>query len=616
MIRKLMQSYYAKISLACICIVSIVTGVFSCLCYGLISRQNVSEHLNNYNILANNQSAALSSRLASFSDFFYPVFNDPEAYEALCELYLSPNGSLSNETTDLLLDTMNALCASDPYCCGMLLLTRTGRLYQYDTKYVSLIPLNFVRTTFRFTPYQIQIITDSQISELSSDLELPASHVYGLSGTLFRYKGNELENLGYMIALYSTEEFGNILTSSGLEDTAEYTITDSAFSVIYSSEGNYDSGNIESLLSQPVRDTVNNARLISAAGNDYYISSLYQNNYDYYTTYVLPAENIPASAAQTLLLLFSLLLPLGCILLYSTVFRSSGRKVRNILNSMEIVGRNNLSYRMAIPKGNDEFASITHSFNHMCDELQKNVENVYLFEISQRKSELYAMQTSINPHFLYNALEQIRVQTLNGDGNKAAHMLLLLSKMYRYQTRRNLFISIAEECAQTENLINLYSCRISDCEYEIHADAGAKKYGIPKNILQPLVENSFVHGFTPEQENAFLTITAAFPEGAEKIRFTIEDNGRSVTEEDLELLREKLRQPVMNRDEENGFALSNVNNRLKLVFGEGACLELSVGEGGSGFRVAFSIPPILPEDLAASYSGTASGAEMSSGVHA
>ena len=110
-------------------------------------------------------------------------------------------------------------------------------------------------------------------------------------------------------------------------------------------------------------------------------------------------------------------------------------------------------------------------------------------------------------------------------------------------------------------------------------------------------------------------ITAAFPEGAEKICFTIEDNGRSVSEEDLELLREKLRQPVLNRDEENGFALSNVNNRLKLVFGESACLELSVGEDGSGFRVSFSIPPVLPEDLAASYSGAAFGTDLSSAEH-
>lgn len=605
MIRKLMQSYYAKISLICICIVSIVTGMFSYLCYNLISRQNISEHLSDYNVLISNQSAALSSRITSFSDFFYPVFNDPDAYAALRTLYLSPNGSLPNETMDILLDTMNALCASDSYCCGVLLLTRTGRLYLYDTKYVSLIPLNFVRTTFRFTPYQVQIITDSQISELSSNMELPASHVYGLSGTLLHYKNNQLDNLGYMIALYSTEEFNNILASSGLENSAIFTISDDSLSVIYSSEGKYDTLDMEDLLEQPGRDTINNARLVSKGGEDYYVSSLYQNNYNYYTTYMLPAKNIPLSTAQNLLLLLCLLLPLLCILLYSTVFRSSGRKVRNILNSMEIVGRNNLSYRMAVPKGNDEFVSITHSFNHMCDELQKNVENVYLFEISQRQSELYAMQTSINPHFLYNALEQIRVQILNGEGGKASRMLLLLSKMYRYQTKRNLFISIAEECAQTENLINLYSYRISDCEYDIHVDNTARRYGIPKNLLQPLIENSFVHGFSPEQENGMITITALFAEDAGEIHFSIEDNGRSITPEDLELLREKLRQPVMNRDEENGFALSNVNNRLKLVFGESACLKLSVGENGAGFKVCFSIPPVLPEELTASYSNTA-----------
>ena len=602
MIRKLTQSYYAKISFICICIVGIVTGLFSYLCYGLISRQNVSEHLSDYNILINNQSSALSSRLASFSDFFHPVFSNPDAYKALCDLYLSPNGILPNETTDILLDTMSALCASDSYCCGMLLLTRTGRLYQYDTKYVSLIPLNLVRTTFRFTPYQLQLIPDSKISEMSLDMELPASHVYGLSGTLFRYRGDMLENLGYMIALYSTEEFSNILASSGLEDTAEFTIMNDSFSVIYSSSGDYASTDMEALLAQPYKNAGANVRLLSSPEGKCYFSSLPQNNYNYFTVYRLPAENIPISTAQVTLLLLSLLLPLVCILLYSTVFRTSGRKVRNILTSMEIVGRNNLSYRMALPKGNDEFANIAHSFNHMCDELQKNVENVYLFEISQRKSELYAMQTSINPHFLYNALEQIRVQILHGNREKASRMLLLLSKMYRFQTKRNLFISIAEECAQMENLINLYAFRISECEYDIHVDNGVKKYGIPKNILQPLVEISFVHGFTPEQDDGLITITVTFSDTADAICFTVEDNGRSVTPEELKLLREKLLQPVLNRDEENGFALSNVNNRLKLVFGESACLNLSLGQDGAGFLVSFSIPPVLPEDLAASYS--------------
>ena len=111
---------------------------------------------------------------------------------------------------------------------------------------------------------------------------------------------------------------------------------------------------------------------------------------------------------------------------------------------------------LPVPKNDDEFTQIIKSFNRMCDDLQRNVEKAYLYEIAQRKAELYAMQTSINPHFLYNALEQIRVQILKSNSAAASHMLLLLSKMYRNQTRRNLYITIAEECSQSENLINFY----------------------------------------------------------------------------------------------------------------------------------------------------------------
>ena len=587
MIRKLMQSYYAKISLACICIVILITGVFTYLCYGLISRQNVSEHLGNYNILANNQSAALSSRMASFSDFFHPVFNNPQAYEALCELYLSPNGSLPNETTDVLLDTMNALCASDPYCCGMLLLTRTGRLYQYDTQYVSLIPLNFVRTTFRFTPYQIQIITDSQISELSDDMDLPASHVYGLSGTLFRYNADRLENLGYMIALYSTEEFSNILASSNLENTAEFTIADSAFSVIYSSDDNYGDADIENLLAQPFRDTINNARLISDAGEDYYISSLYQNSYGYYTIYALPAENILPSTAQVSLLLLGLLLPLLCILLYSTVFRSSGRKVRNILKSMEIVGRNNLSYRMPTPRSNDEFASITHSFNHMCDELQKNVENVYLFEISQRKSELYAMQTSINPHFLYNTLNTIKWMAIVSKADNIASCVTALGNLLQPLFRNTKTTwPLSEELNYLKNYLCIMNYRTGEpVVFTPDIDSSVLGCTVPKFILQPLLENA-VSNFNPSSEiKNSISLTGSRREN--EILLRLQDNGLGIPAAKLALLQNLL---ASNEDcsapldraslpEGIGIGILNTNRRIKLQYGNSSGLTIDSSEG-------------------------------------
>ena len=81
------------------------------------------------------------------------------------------------------------------------------------------------------------------------------------------------------------------------------------------------------------------------------------------------------------------------------------------------------------------------------------------------------------------------------------------------------------------------------------------------------------------------------------LELAVEDNGSSITQEELELLKEKLSQPVMKRNEDNGFALSNVNTRLKLVFGEDSCLLPQAGSDGCGFRIAFYIPAVLPEDI-------------------
>lgn len=602
MFRKLTKSYYTKIILLCTLLVLSVTGSLLYLCSRLIRQQEVSDYLSSYNIVISNQSAALSARLTAFADFFFPLISNSDAYDALCELYLSPNGDIPGETSELLLETLHSLCSADNYCCGLLLVTRTGRLYQYDTRYAALIPLELTQTSFSFTPYSLQILSDARISDLSSELEKSASHVYGLSGTVFLPKENGVSNLGYLIALYSTEEFSNLAADSGLENTADFTIMDRDYNMIYASDGNYDGDSLPYYPPLPGSEdfTESFPRRITGNGSSYYVSSLYQNRYGYFTSYCLPEESLPISPLQTIVIFLGGLISLICILLYGIALRSSNRRVKNIKQGMELVGQNNLSYRMPVPKSNDEFTSIILSFNHMCDELQRNVENIYLFEISQRKAELYAMQTSINPHFLYNALEQIRVQILQGKHNNASQMLLLLSKMYRYQTRRDLFISIGEECAQMENLINLYSYRTNGCDYEIIIDNSLKKYGIPKNILQPLIENCFIHGFSAGQEENMITISISSLQdnGQTFLHFLVQDNGTSMTEEKLAELKQKLNEPVLSRSETNGFALSNVNSRLTLIFGEDATLKLSIGEDG-GFCIAFQIPPVLPEDLSA-----------------
>lgn len=602
MLKRFTNSYYSKITLICVAVICVITAVLLAACSALIYEREGSEYLKNYDIAVSNLSASLLARQNSMANTYAHLFNSSSDYDSLCRLYLSHNGELSQADNEAVLKILSSLTGSDQYCRGVLLLTRTGRLYQYDNRYSTLVDLTLIRTTFRFTPFQLQLLTDAQLDAMSYDYEKPVSHVYGLSGTIFTQTDAGVMNLGYLIPLYSTDEFSTILTDARLDETAVFTITDRERNVLFSSDGLYDT--TDSLVF-PDWDTTTGAaasgpQLKELSGEKWYTASLYNDRYQFYAGYQLPRVLVGSAYIQTAVALFGIFVCLISILLYVIAFRLSDRKIRTIQQGMDLVGQNNLSYRMPVPRSNDEFTQIIRSFNRMCDELQQNVEKAYLYEISQQKAELYAMQTSINPHFLYNALEQIRVQIVKGRSADSAQMVLLLSKMYRNQTRRNLYVSIGEECSFTENLINLYMYRYGNFEYEINVDSSVKKYGIPKNTLQPLIENYFVHGLIPDSDDNLLTVTAASvqEDGQELLEFVVEDNGSSITLKDLAALETKLKEPVLDRREDNGFALSNVNCRLKLVFGERAALHPSPGENGQGFKITFRIPPILPQALA------------------
>lgn len=602
MLKRFTNSYYSKITLLCVTAICVITAVLLAACSALIYEREGSEYLKNYDIAVSNLSASLLARQNSMANSYAHLFNSSSDYDSLCRLYLSPNGDLTPSDNEAVLKILSNLTGADQYCRGVLLLTRTGRLYQYDNRYSTLVDLTLSRTTLRFTPFRLQLLTDSQLDAMSYDYEKPVSHVYGLSGTIFTQTDTGIMNLGYLIPLYSTDEFSTILTDARLDEAAVFSITDEAQNVLFSSDGNYDTA--ENLVF-PDYELAQGAagsgpQLKELSGEKWFTASVYNDRYQFYTSYQLPQALVGSTYIQTAVALFGLFVCLISIMLYVIAFRLSDKKIKTIQQGMNLVGHNNLSYRMPVPRSNDEFTQIIRSFNRMCDELQQNVEKAYLYEISQQKAELYAMQTSINPHFLYNALEQIRVQIIKGRSSDSAQMVLLLSKMYRNQTRRNLYVSIGEECSFTENLINLYMYRYGNFEYEITVDSSVKKFGIPKNTLQPLIENYFVHGLIPDYDDNLLTVTvASVTEGeTELLEFIVEDNGSSITPEELDVLEKKLKEPVLDRKEDNGFALSNVNCRLKLVFGEQAALHPSPKDDGQGFKITFRIPPILPQELA------------------
>lgn len=602
MLQRIKHSYYAKIMIVCISAVLAISMLLLPLCSRLIRMQQQNEYLKNYDLALSALSGSIYSKYSTLASGLAPLFSDEDKYQTLLRLYRHHSKKTPPGYNSDVVSILSTLCSGDSNCQGALLLTRTGHLFQYNIRHGSLQPLTLKYASKPLTPYQVQVLTDVQIENLSNDLQKPAARLYGFCVSVFDPDSDSMEYLGTLILLYSAAEFSAIIDGAGVDDESVFSILDKDLNVIFSSDGTYDSSKklLVNTDSPQLTSSSREAAVLSELdGNSYYTSTLYSERYQVYTTYQLPSDAISHTYIQVILAVLSIAICLAAIFLYFLAFWTSDRKIRSIQKGMERVGENNLTYRLPMTRGKDEFSQIIQSFNSMCDALQRNVEKAYLYEISQRKAELYAMQTSINPHFLYNALEQIRVHILSGHSTDASRMLLLLSKMYRNQTRRNLYISIAEECSQSENLINFYMYRYGDFEYEFHVHSSIKKYGLPKNTLQPLIENFFVHGYIPDSDENFLciSISPVQQENGLFIRFSIEDNGASISEEDLEALKEKLSQPVMSRQENNGFALSNVNQRLKLVFGENAALTPGIGTDGVGFCITFLIPARLPEEL-------------------
>jgi two-component system sensor histidine kinase LytS len=190
------------------------------------------------------------------------------------------------------------------------------------------------------------------------------------------------------------------------------------------------------------------------------------------------------------------------------------------------------------------------------------------------EAELRALQSQINPHFLFNALN-----TLYGVIPRTAHAarstVLNLAEIFRYflQSERT-FIPLAEEMEIVKSYLEIERLRLGPrLETLIDVDPSALSVQIPVLSIQPLVENAIKHGLAPKEGSGLLRVAAKITQG--RVRVTVEDNGRGMVAGDPDLGR-------------SGVGLANVRRRLELCFGAKA--ELTIDSNPGGTRVEFEIP--------------------------
>ncbi|KLU66974.1 MULTISPECIES: sensor histidine kinase [Desulfosporosinus] len=198
------------------------------------------------------------------------------------------------------------------------------------------------------------------------------------------------------------------------------------------------------------------------------------------------------------------------------------------------------------------------------------------------KAELKALQAQINPHFLFNALNTI-VALVRTDGEKARKLLIQLGEFFRKNIQRgDKFVTLRQELEHIRAYLTIEQARFGDnLKVVENIQAEAEDWQLPALTLQPLVENAIKHGIYPKIEGGTVDISCWVEDNA--LRVVISDDGVGIEAERLEEIYQK----KGNSSQGMGLGLSNVNDRLKYLYGSGLLIE---SEQGKGTRILFSIP--------------------------
>ena len=280
---------------------------------------------------------------------------------------------------------------------------------------------------------------------------------------------------------------------------------------------------------------------------------------------------------QIIYVLVAIGLLLAATIISAIISASITHPIKILKDSMKEVEKGNFDNANIEVISEDEIGSLNKSFNIMTAEIQKLMEENIYEQKQKRKSELKALQSQINPHFLYNTLDSI---IWMAEGNKTKEVVLMtssLAKLLRQSiSNENEVLSIEQEIAYIKSYLTIQKMRYKDkLEFEIDVDEDIYQYEIVKLILQPIVENAIYHGIKIKDTMCVLRIRG-FSVGADIIIKVI-DNGVGMSEEVLaQIFNEK-----KNSSSSNGVGVYNVQMRLQLYYGKnyGISYKSVLGEG-------------------------------------
>ncbi|WP_326110822.1 sensor histidine kinase [Paenibacillus macquariensis] len=241
-----------------------------------------------------------------------------------------------------------------------------------------------------------------------------------------------------------------------------------------------------------------------------------------------------------------------------------------------------------------EIAELNYSYNQMVNSLNEMIQVVYQKEIIQSRTELKALQSQINPHFLFNTLEAFFWSLDEKGETELADNVVAMSGLFRYVINRSdedEWVKIGDELDHAERYFKIMEMRLVDrLIWRIEADEACRSIPIPKLLIQPLVENAIMHGVEKRNEQGTVVLRVEAATTPDYTRIMVIDSGPGMDEAMVQQLYATLQDGKKIISNGKGIGLVNVDRRLHLYYAlqsKGIMIQSHVGEGTT---IGFEIP--------------------------
>ncbi|MCK9170165.1 MAG: histidine kinase [Treponema sp.] len=296
------------------------------------------------------------------------------------------------------------------------------------------------------------------------------------------------------------------------------------------------------------------------------------------TTYISKKQlDLYLSETRTLTFTVGILFIVLSVVLLVFFIRILVHPLSVLAGMLRNTGQGNFKSLISI-SGCSEVTSLCTEYNTMIHRIDELIQKNYVAELNWKNAQLAALESQINPHFLYNTLQTISAEAIENDQMKINDMVMALSSMLKYTIRGPETVTLRNELEHVKDYLFLQKARFENrLTYEFVIAGGTEEQPVPKISVTTLVENSIIHGMSKTADSVRIEITAEHTGG--KLIITVTDDGAGIPAARLAEIQKILVQTdprgqitgENNRDTEC-IGLRNLSNRLQLLYGKTARL--------------------------------------------